>query len=190
MPLPFHREKQLSSNVITHIKGNSLSIHKVFLPKIKCTVLKLMKFFFIKSGLFFCNSSHHLVEGMSWRTEERPFLMTSHMIQLTDKALHLHPRRRYLNSSVCITFLLYCSVQQWLGLWFCLSFNYLYLILLTNFICLDFPWLGLWCPESCIWGFQCLCVCLWPNRLRKILHHDGSYSKAFFPHFPSTFTNV
>lgn len=128
------------------------------------------------------NFSLHILRGMSWRTVGRCFHMTTHMIQLTKEAPHLHPRRRYPYSPVhpiiCFNFLLSFLTQK--------KTTFVFFFFLKKstkdsniFFPLDFSWLGVWCPESCIWWLQCLHFCLRPNRLWEVLHHDGPYRKTF-----------
>lgn len=129
------------------------------------------------------NFSLHLHRGMSWRTEGRPFHMTSHMIQRTEEAPHLHPRRGYLYFVYYLLHTFY--ICRWKSWFLFLSIKESLMISWPTFLfflffspALDFSWLGVWCPESCIWRFQCLRFCLWPNGLGEILHHDGPHSKA------------
>lgn len=55
----------------------------------------------------------------------------------------------------------------------CRMLNFmLYHILLVNLT--DIPW-SWWARVAVsIWGLQCLCVCLWPDRIREDPHHDGN----------------
>lgn len=153
--LAFHREQHLSSKIMVHIRGNSISIQKVFNHKI------------MPEQSFERNKVNNLSFNVKVFTSPRGKGKRPRENLLIWLCFWLHWHRKL---HICIPregMFILCDELS-LDLFIKVGAKFVLLF------CSDFPGIGFWCVESCIWRVQRLHVCLWANRLREIAHYDGS----------------